>query len=457
VQDKDKTEDKIISGINCNPETARDEMTFTKEFHGKTEGRQYYHVIQSFKPGEVEAEKAHELGKEFASTKFENYECVVCTHTDKDHVHNHIVINSVNKETGKMYHSTKQDLRELKQECNRICERERLSVPEQRKNRYFTMAEIKTAEKGESFKFRLMNDIDEAKKKSSSKEEFIKNMEKQRYGVNWTDSRKYITYTMPEGKKFRDKGLPNEYSKEAMENEFRGIEKEKQQSREQGRETGKPREGDRADGRNIDKDFEFFFRRGQGSNGEHQSKSNDRNGKLHDGKESDAGMERESRSRQENTLGSDKELRRDFEADKDSERGISQQSGKGFRRRTGKTEERASGDRGQFQEVTAGHEGRVREDQGTDKARHEESSATHSKSFNSQYNGSSDPNAHNQLDNKSMADSKVEIEPDVNKEIVERVNMDLDEVLKRTKESVKEKKQDKEQQPKRNISRGRER
>jgi Relaxase/Mobilisation nuclease domain len=231
VRDREKTEDKIISGINCNPETAKEEMTFTKEFHGKKEGRQYYHVIQSFKPGEVEPIKAHEIGKAFASAKFENYEVVVCTHTDKDHVHNHIIVNSVNKETGKMYHSTKQDLRELKHENDRICEREGLSVPEPNKNRYMTMKELQPAMKGESWKFKLMTEIDHAKSISHTKDEFLENMKSRGHEVSWTDSRKYITYTTPEGMKCRDSKLPAEYSKETMEHEFKRPQRQEQTAR----------------------------------------------------------------------------------------------------------------------------------------------------------------------------------------------------------------------------------
>lgn len=229
ITNKEKTDEKIITGVDCNPETAKQEMTATKEQWDKAEGIQYHHVIQSFKPGEITPEKAHALGVELARNHFKGHECVIATHINKKHIHNHIVANSVNRETGLKYNSSKENLRQLKIENDKICEREGLSIPEKNKNRYLTMKEIETARRGESWKFKLMNQIDQAKENCNSKSEFIKNMEKVGYKVDWKDSHKYITYTTPEGKKCRDSKLLKEYSKEAMENEFsRGIEREKQ-------------------------------------------------------------------------------------------------------------------------------------------------------------------------------------------------------------------------------------
>jgi len=423
--DKEKTEDKIISGINCNPETAKEEMEMTKEFFGKTEGRQYYHVIQSFKPGEVDQDKAHEIGKELANTKFENYECVVCTHIDKDHVHNHIVINSVNKETGRMYRSTKEDLREIKKANDRICEKESLSVPEEKKNRYFTMAEIKTAEKGDSLKFRLMNDIDIARDKSSSKKEFIKNMEKDGYKVNWTDSRKYITYTLPEGNKFRDKSLPSEYSKEVMENGYRGIEKEKQQNREEGRYTGEPREarGKRKDGQDIDRDFREFFG-DKRSSAHHESQSNDSDRELHSGKERDGELERESRGRQESIVRSDEELRRNSEGGQKGKRRAERESDKEFKGRTGESNKRTERGQGETGELVLPIDGKVMGDQGTGETKFKDGTKTHKDSSHSKHNSYGDIDNHS----VSVANTEAKIEQDISKEIIESVKRDLKEI-----------------------------
>lgn len=221
---EEKTEEKLISGIDCNPTTVNIEFDVTKLEYNKTKGISYHHHIQSFKPGEITPDKAHKIGLELAENNFKGHQCLVVTHKDREHVHNHIVVNSVNRETGKKLVSNKTTLKEIKKDNDRICERENLSIPEKKQNRYFTQPELQIAEKGESWKFRLMNQIDICKAKSKNKKEFIENMNKDGYKVNWTDKRKYITYTTPENMKCRDKKLPKEYSREEMTNGFRQIE-----------------------------------------------------------------------------------------------------------------------------------------------------------------------------------------------------------------------------------------
>jgi hypothetical protein len=371
-------------------------------------------VIQSFKPGEVEPEKAHEIGKELTQNKFDTYECVVCTHIDKDHIHNHIIINSVNKETGKMYRSTKEDLREIKKANDRICEKERLSVPEEKKNRYFTMA----------------------KEKSSNKKEFIENMEKEGYKVNWTDSRKYITYTLPEGNKFRDKSLPNDYSKEVMENGFRGIEKEKYQGKEEGRATGETRV-ERKQGSEIDRDFREFFG-GKTSFAHHESQSNDSNRELHGSKERDGELEGESRRRQEIITGSDKELRRDFEGGQKGKRRADRQSNKGFEGRTRQNGKGITGDLGELHKTTEFDSKRINENQRTGETRRRKGIKTHVESSKSKHNSNGDIDDHSMLNNKSMADTEIEVKHNISKAIIESVKRDLQEITGRATEGEKE-------------------
>lgn len=214
----------LVSGKDCNAKTALAEMETTKELYDKTDGRQYKHFIQSFDPKDtIDPEKAHELGREFAEKSFPGHEVLVATHIDKDHIHNHFIVNSVNFENGVKIQSSKDDLQNMKDLNDRICEREGLNVIEKKSpGKELSMAEYQVAMKGESWKFKLMGEIDKSMENSQGKEEFIKDMEDKGYKVKWTDERKEITYTTPEGKKSRGSKLHDvKYSKEEMENGFK--------------------------------------------------------------------------------------------------------------------------------------------------------------------------------------------------------------------------------------------
>jgi len=112
MQDKKTVSDdkKFVSGINCTPASAYTEFRNTKKLYGKEDGRLFYHFVQSFPVGEkITPETAHEIALRFASEseKLKGYEIVVSTHCDRDHIHSHFVMNSVNAETGKSFISTK--------------------------------------------------------------------------------------------------------------------------------------------------------------------------------------------------------------------------------------------------------------------------------------------------------------------------------------------------------------
>ena len=105
----DKTEGRILTAHqNCDPGLEYRQMMDTKQDIGKIGGRQCYHIIQSFKPGEVTPELALEIAKKFAEEYLTGYEVVIGTHVDKNHIHSHLVFNSVNGQTGKKYHVTTQ-------------------------------------------------------------------------------------------------------------------------------------------------------------------------------------------------------------------------------------------------------------------------------------------------------------------------------------------------------------
>ena len=260
VTKEEKTEERLISGKDCNPRTAIDEMKATKEQWGKTEGRQYAHLVQSFNPEDkVTPKQAHEIGRKFieSNEKFKGHEVVIATHVDKGHVHNHFIVNSVNFENGKKLHITKKELQQLKERSNELSREHGLSVPTRGDAiTAFDQKKYKAIEKGftgkeKSYLLDTAIEVSNSLKKATSREEFIKDMESKGYKVNWKDTRKHITFTTPEGKKVRNSNLEktfkeHKFSKEGMENEIQRNRERREPNREQDR--GQDREQSRANG-----------------------------------------------------------------------------------------------------------------------------------------------------------------------------------------------------------------
>ena len=214
----------LVSGINCQPQSVYNDFLNTKLLYHKDSGVMFYHMVQSFPKGAaVDPRQAHEAARRLAEY-FDGCEVLVCTHVDREHIHSHCVINSVNFETGKKLHMAKEQLQELMRRNDTICQELGLPVfdaPTQQA-RGMSGAEYHTALKGQSWKLRLMNTIDECMKYAAGKDAFVSLMESEGYAVCWESSRKYITYTTPDGMKCRDNKLHEEkYCKEAMEHEFR--------------------------------------------------------------------------------------------------------------------------------------------------------------------------------------------------------------------------------------------
>ena len=215
----------LVSGINCQPQSVYDDFINTKLLHHKDSGMMFYHMVQSFPKGvAVDPRQVHEAARRLAEY-FEGCEVLVCTHVDREHIHSHCVINSVNFETGKKLHMAKEQLQELMRRNDAICQELGLPVfqPTNRRHaRGMSGPEYHTALKGQSWKLRLMNTIDECMKYAADKDAFISLMESEGYAVRWESSRKYITYTTPDGMRCRDSKLhEDKYLKEVMEHEFR--------------------------------------------------------------------------------------------------------------------------------------------------------------------------------------------------------------------------------------------
>jgi hypothetical protein len=222
VLSKEKTNERIISGKDCSPSNAAEEMNATKNLYDKTEGITYHHIIQSFKPGEITPESAHKIGLELAEKQFKNHEVLIATHKDKEHIHNHLIINSVSFKDGHKLITDKTSLREIKLENDRICLREHLSVIEKpyAKNRY-SMAEYRLAEKGlPIWKEQLRSAVDEAKEHSKNLVE-IKGYLKENFNIEMKIQNKNVSYLHPDKQKYcRGDKLGGAYTKEGLSSEF---------------------------------------------------------------------------------------------------------------------------------------------------------------------------------------------------------------------------------------------
>ena len=224
----DKTDNKkYVTAINCSLPTVYQEFKNTREMYGKTGGIKYYHFVQSHPSGyEIQPELAHKIAVEFAEKAFKGHECVVATHIDAEHIHSHIVFNAVNADSGMKYHSNKFTLNDIRNISDEICQKYNVQTLEKpvvnQRTNGITTGEYRSAMKGESWKIDLMNVIDEVMRRAKTQKQFCFLMRQRGYGVRWEDSRKYITYTCPNGKRCRDNRLHEpRYSKEMMLNEFK--------------------------------------------------------------------------------------------------------------------------------------------------------------------------------------------------------------------------------------------
>lgn len=210
-----------------------------KQLWDKDSGRMYAHNIISFhKDEKVTPEEVLDIGKAYAEKHFPGHQYVISVHQDKDHLHCHIVVNSVSYIDGHKLHQTKHDLERQKEFTNELCRERGLSVAE--KGRHFDGSLIEQGEitAWSKDKYNLL--INDSKKsfvaecaiavmevvpQSASREEFITGMEERGWSVQWEESRKHIVFQNKEGKKVRDSNLEKtfagmEVNKEALTNEF---------------------------------------------------------------------------------------------------------------------------------------------------------------------------------------------------------------------------------------------
>ena len=227
VTKKEKTMNKkLCSAYNCNIDTAAKEMQITKELYNKTKGRTYKHFVQSFSPNEeITPEQVHQFTKEFVEQcpLFADFEVVYATHVD-NHIHTHIVVNSVSFADGHKFQMSKKDLEDMKILNNKLCLEHGFSICEIGKKKSNSMDLISY----DTNKYQFLKKAKEDKVKaylqdtavsvydcmqaSTSKEEFISAMNQKGYTVDWQDNHKYIVFINSEGKKVRNSKLQKTYN-----------------------------------------------------------------------------------------------------------------------------------------------------------------------------------------------------------------------------------------------------
>lgn len=206
---------RLVTGINCDAENAHREMQATKRRWDKRGGILGYHIVHSFAPGEVTAEEAHEAGVEFARRLLgDRYEAVVSTHTDQDHLHCHIVFNSVSFMDGKKYRSDFESFFDTLRETSNAVSRERgLSVIET-EGRGKHYAEWNAERTGKATISGLVRqDIDAAIRESFTFESFLTALRRQGYTIKYGENIKHTAITPPGGKRaFRLDSLGDGYT-----------------------------------------------------------------------------------------------------------------------------------------------------------------------------------------------------------------------------------------------------
>lgn len=186
VMNKDKTEKQLyVSGINVQVENACEEMTLTKQSWNKEKGILAFHGYQSFAPNEVNKKQAHEIGVELANTLWgDRFEVIVTTHLDKEHIHNHFVVNSVSFKDGLRYYDNKKSYKEMRSQSDAICNKYSLSVIEKPKEKAYHYAEWKAQVNNKpTIRSSIRNDVDDAIANSRTFTQFIQRLKKDGYVI----------------------------------------------------------------------------------------------------------------------------------------------------------------------------------------------------------------------------------------------------------------------------------
>ena len=211
----------ITSGKDCPDDTekALEQMRITKEIWKQTDGRQYKHYVVSFAPGEITPEQAGEFGDKWAKENFPGYEVFMGTHIDKEHIHVHFVVNSVNFEDGHKIHLGDDDLERFKSVSDNLCREKGLSVidrtkkPERGEVRTYDMNKYQVMKKGNSWQAQIADAVEVALQECEGKgfKAFKENLKAQGLDCELRGD-KHITFKDADGNKIRGAKLAKEFS-----------------------------------------------------------------------------------------------------------------------------------------------------------------------------------------------------------------------------------------------------
>ncbi|MCI7342447.1 MAG: relaxase/mobilization nuclease domain-containing protein [Fusobacterium necrophorum] len=231
----DKTDNEIyVTTHLCSRENAHKEFELTKkQFNSRTKTLAH-HLIQSFVPEEVSFEEAHQVGIELCEKILDGkYEYVLATHIDKDHIHNHIIFNSIDVDEGKIYHSYYGSYMNIRNQSDRLCKEHNLYVIDQetqkeineiKRRKFVNWYDWNEDKKGKSYKSRLQFDMDRVIQKAINWEHFLKIMEQYGYEIKFG---KYIAFKQKNQQRFtRAKTIGDNYTEEKIKERIRNKDKE---------------------------------------------------------------------------------------------------------------------------------------------------------------------------------------------------------------------------------------
>ena len=234
--------------VDINADTVYQAFLEEKRIWNKDSGRMYNHNVISFHEAErIEPEEALSFGIEFAEKWFPVHQTLIAVHQDKEHLHIHLITNTVSFENGMKLHNSKKDLEEMKALTNRMCQERGLSIAEKGKDFYGNkLSEGEITSWSKDAYHLLVNDtkksyladcglvVLEAKENCNCKEQFIERMNEHGWKTIWEENKKHITFQNANGEKVRDSNLSKTFSlnisKEALEHEFKKQNEKQQQA-----------------------------------------------------------------------------------------------------------------------------------------------------------------------------------------------------------------------------------